>query len=107
MVAQGNSTVSQEILHSHSSVAKKLSANRVVEAIAHRAHRQRDAPLPAASPEGQRLDHQRGTKMPRHRPAHDPTAEHVENDGQIQEARQRRDVGDVGDPEPVRSGRRS
>ena len=50
----------------------------------------------------QRLDHQRGAKMPRHGPTDDAPAEHVEDDGQVQEAGQGRDVGDVGDPEPVR-----
>ena len=41
-------------------------------------------------------------KMPRHGPTDDAPAEHVEDDGQVQEAGQGRDVGDVGDPEPVR-----
>ena len=40
--------------------------------------------------------------MPRHGPTDDAPAEHVEDDGQVQEAGQGRDVGDVGDPEPVR-----
>ena len=37
-----------------------------------------------------------------HRPPHHPAAEHIEHDGQIQEPRRARDVGDVGDPQPVR-----
>ena len=84
-------------------------------------HRPRDAPLPAAGPEGRRrvlaaqvgvtdhrlrppvchrhlrrIDHERGSKMPRHRAAHDPTVEHVEDDGQTQETCQGRDAGDAG-----------
>ena len=41
----------------------------------------------------QRLNHQRGAKMPRHGPTDDAPAEHVEDDGQVQEAGQGRDVG--------------
>ena len=37
-----------------------------------------------------------------HRPPHHPATEHIEHDGQIQESRRARDVGDVGDPQPVR-----
>ena len=50
----------------------------------------------------QRLDHQRGTKMPRHGPTDDAPAEHVEDDSQVQKTGQGRHVGDVGDSEPVR-----
>ena len=38
-----------------------------------------------------------------HRPPHHPAAEHIEYDGQIQESRRGRDVGDVGHPQPVRA----
>ena len=48
------------------------------------------------------LDYQLGAQVRRHRPAHDPPAEHVENDGQVEEADERRDVGDVGDPQAIR-----
>ena len=48
------------------------------------------------------LDYQLGAQVRRHRPAHDPPAEHVEDDGQVEEARQGRNVGDVGDPQAIR-----
>ena len=35
------------------------------------------------------------------RPADDATAERIDDDGEEDESRQRRDVGDVGDPELV------
>ena len=38
---------------------------------------------------------------PGHRPAHYPAAEHVEDDGELEEAAPGRDVRDVGDPERV------
>ena len=37
-----------------------------------------------------------------HRPPHHPAAEHIEYDGQVQESRRGRDVGDVGHPQSVR-----
>ena len=46
----------------------------------------------------QRLNDQLGGQVIRRRPAHNPPAEHVENDGQIQEADERRHVG-VSSPE--------
>ena len=48
------------------------------------------------------IEHELGAQVPGHRPAHDPAAEHVEDDGQVQESRQGRHVGDVSHPQPVR-----
>ena len=48
------------------------------------------------------VEHEFGAQVPGHRPAHDPAAEHVEDDGQVQESRQGRHVGDVSHPQPVR-----
>src|SRR5271170_7409081 len=42
--------------------------------------------------------------MSLHRPAHDPAAEGVEHDREIQESRPGRDVGDVSHPQAIRSG---
>jgi hypothetical protein len=41
-----------------------------------------------------------------HGPAHDATAPDVEHDREVQEASPRRNVGDVGDPELIRTGGR-
>src|SRR5215471_11274823 len=90
---------------------EKALAHRVVEAVAHRAHRGPHPGLLAASSEGQRgvlatlirmmnhtvsapllecqvqrLHHQLGAQMALHRPAHDPAAENVEHHRQIEEA---------------------
>ena len=92
----------------------------VVVAVPDAAHRGPDAGAMAAVPEGQRgvltaligvmddidrttllnghvqgIEHQLGPEVVRHRPAHDASAEHVEDNGQIQEASGGRDVGDV------------
>ena len=50
----------------------------------------------------QRVEDQFGAQMVGHRPPHHPAAEHIEYDGQIQESRRSRDVGDIRDPQPVR-----
>ena len=50
----------------------------------------------------QRLEHQRRAQVRGDRPAHDPAAEHVEDDGQVEEACQGRHVGDISDPEAIR-----
>ena len=50
----------------------------------------------------QRLDHQRRAQVRGDGPAHDPAAEHVEHDGQVEEAREGRHVGDVGQPQANR-----
>ena len=50
----------------------------------------------------QRVEDQFGAQMVGHRPPHHPAAEHIEYDGQIQESRRSRDVGDISDPQPVR-----
>ena len=99
----------------------------VVEAVPDRAHRRDHAPSPAAFTEGEGgvlaaligvvddgaraalfdghaegIEHEFGAQVPGHRPAHDSAAEHVEDDGQVQESRQGRHVGDVSHPQPVR-----
>ncbi len=52
-----------------------------------------------------RVDDQFNAHVRRHRRADDATAEHIEDDREEQEARRRRHVGDIGDPELVgRSG---
>ena len=50
----------------------------------------------------QRLEHQLGAQMGRHRPANDAAAPGVHNDREIQEAGPRTDVSDVGYPELIR-----
>ena len=50
----------------------------------------------------QRVEHQFGAQMVGHRPPHHPATEHIEYDGQVQESRRSRDVGDISDPQPVR-----
>ena len=54
----------------------------------------------------QRGQDQARAQVRRHRPADDATTPHVEHDRQVQHSRRGRDVGDVGDPELVRAGRR-
>jgi hypothetical protein len=49
----------------------------------------------------QRLEHELGSEMVGHRPAHDPPAERVEHHRQEQKTRPGRDVGDIGDPQTV------
>jgi hypothetical protein len=44
--------------------------------------------------------------MHRHRPTDDPSAEDIQDDGEIEEAGTARHVSDVGDPEPVHRLRR-
>ena len=50
----------------------------------------------------QRIEHQFSSQVIGHCPAHHPAAEHVEHDGEVQEPRHGRYVGDVGHPQPVR-----
>ena len=50
----------------------------------------------------QRLEHQLGAQMGRHRPANDAAAPGVHNDREIQEAGPRADVSDGGYPELIR-----
>jgi hypothetical protein len=51
----------------------------------------------------ERLEHELGAQVRRHRPAHDLAAPRVDDHRQIQEPAPRRHVGDVRDPEPIRS----
>ncbi len=103
-------------------------AHRVVVCVADRSHRWPHAGLPAAFAEGDRgvltaligvMDHlarppleqrhvegledELGPQMGLHRPADDSAAPRVQHDREIEEARPRRDVGDVSDPETIRS----
>ena len=50
----------------------------------------------------QRIEHELRGECGGHRPADDPPAEGIEHDGEIEKARPRRNVGDVGDPQPIR-----
>ena len=52
----------------------------------------------------ERIEHQFGTQVRGHRPADDAPTPGVEDDGQIQKPCPRRNVGDVGHPELVRTG---
>ena len=52
----------------------------------------------------QRVGDELGALVGRHRPADDPAAEDIDDDGQEQKARPGRDVGDVSDPALVGSG---
>jgi len=49
-------------------------------------------------------ERQLGSHMVAHRPAHDLAGRQVEHGGQIQLAFTGRDIGDVGEPDPVRRG---
>ncbi|MNS33180.1 hypothetical protein D3C72_652870 [compost metagenome] len=99
----------------------------VIVGIAHRAHRRLNTGVPATSPEGnrrvlaalirvvndilwaalrerhiQRLQHQRGTQMAAHGPAHNAPAVHIQHHCEIEEACCGRNVGRIGDPQTVR-----
>ena len=50
----------------------------------------------------ERVEDELGAEVCRHRPADDAPTPGIEHDGEVEEARPRRDVRDVGDPE--RSG---
>ena len=52
----------------------------------------------------ERVEDELGAQVPGHRPTHDPAAEGIEHDREVEEALPRREVGDVGDPERVRAG---
>jgi hypothetical protein len=102
----------------------------VVVGIAHAAHRRPDARLAAAQTERdrgvlaavvavmdhglraalcdrhvQRIEDQLGPQMRRHGPPDDLPTPRTEHDREEQEPCPRRDVGDVGDPELIRTGR--
>ena len=51
-----------------------------------------------------RFEYQLGTQIGLHRPTHDPAAENVEHHRQIEKARPGRNVGYIGNPQPI--GRR-
>ena len=57
--------------------------------------------LPLRDRHVQRGQNQLGAQMRLHRPADDAARIHVEHDRQIQKSRPRRDVGDIGDPQPI------
>ena len=65
-----------------------------------------DDPGGPASPERHfdRFDDQLGAEMLGHRPADDAPTVGIEHHREIEEARPRRDIGDVRDPEPIGSG---
>ncbi len=50
----------------------------------------------------QRVERQVGPQRRRDAPTHDPTADGIVNEGDVDEARPGRDVCDVGEPESVR-----
>jgi hypothetical protein len=51
----------------------------------------------------QRVENEPGRRLPADPPADDPPGEGVDDEGDMDEARPGRDVGEVGDPEPVRA----
>jgi hypothetical protein len=59
---------------------------------------------PLADGHLERVQHQLGPEMVRHRPADDLAAPGIEHDREVEETRGGRDEGDVSDPEPVRAG---
>lgn len=98
----------------------------IVVAVADRAHRGADADFLAAAPEAdrsllaaligvmdhrgwparpnghiERVEHEIGPQMGRHRPAHNPAAADVEDDREIEEPHPDGDVGDIGDPKLI------
>jgi hypothetical protein len=108
---------------------KETFADRVIEAIADRAHRRPYLGLAAALAEGERsvlaalvgvmnnlartalperhverLEHQLGAQIGLHRPAYDPPTEHIEHHGEVEKPRPGRDVGDIRNPQAI--GRR-
>jgi hypothetical protein len=60
---------------------------------------------PLGGRHGQGVQDERGLEVRGHRPADDAAAEGIEHHGEVQEARPRRHVGDVGHPELVGGGR--
>src|SRR5690349_13766878 len=99
-------------------------AQRIVVGVAHRAHRRLDTDLTAAEAKRdgrvlaslvrvvddvrrstlldghvQRVEHELGAEMGRHRPADDATTPNVEHDGEVEEPSPGGDVRDIGDPE--------
>src|SRR5690242_10068210 len=103
---------------------EKALAHRVVETVAHRAHRGPHPGLLAALAEGQRgilaalirmmnyavraplpqrqvqrLEHQLSAQIGLHRPAHDLAAENVEHHGEIEEAGPGWDIGYICHPQ--------
>jgi hypothetical protein len=58
---------------------------------------------PLADGHLERVQHQLGPEMVRHRPADDLAAPGIEHDCKVEEPRGGRDEGDVSDPEPVRA----
>src|SRR5215469_18235389 len=108
---------------------EKAFAHRIVETVAHRAHRGSHPGLLAALAEGergilaalirmmnhsisapllerqvQRLQHQLGAQMALHRPAHDPAAENVEHHRQIEEAGPGWNIGYIRYPQTIGRG---
>ena len=65
------------------------------------------APSAAPGPHGllERVQDQRGPHRPGGAPAQDPPGVGVDDERDVDHARPGRDVGEVGDPEPVRGGR--
>src|SRR6516162_4253582 len=59
------------------------------------------APLPERHVES--IEHQLGGKRRRHRPANDPSTEHIEHDREIDEAYPRRNIRDIGHPQRIRT----
>ena len=51
----------------------------------------------------QRIEHQRRFEVMSHCPADDASGPHIQHDGEIQETRPGRHIGDVGDPESIRT----
>jgi hypothetical protein len=60
-----------------------------------------------ALPDGhlERFDDELGAHVLGHRPADDPARVAVDHDGQVELALPRRDLGQIGDPQPIRRGR--
>jgi len=54
----------------------------------------------------QRVEDELRSQVRRHRPADHAATSHIEDDGEVEEARPGRDVGNVGHPEAIRPGRR-
>ena len=68
-----------------------------------------DEPGARAAADDRRVEGRRdelGTHVGRHRPADDPAAPGVDDRGEVAGAAPRRQLGDVGDPEPVGALRR-
>ena len=111
--------------------SEKTLAHRIVIAISNRPHRDSNLPLMTPIAKGhrgvlrtlvrvmnhlgwatlttrhiERIEYQLGAHMRGHGPPHYPAAKDIEHHRQIEKPNERRDIRDIGHPEPIRRCRR-